>query len=149
AGDVIDDDRLGVVEGLHLEQGVAAADLVARAGLAQHEPLAAEALDPRQLCAQVIEAAAWLVRMRLCVPRRAHGVAAPREPLLEEAAVRGRVEDHEAQLLPRVSAVLPLHDADGALEALAAAEELAVERRLGQAVGEPRGRDEGLPSRET
>ncbi len=143
AGQVRAHARLGVVEGLHLEQREGAADLVARAGLAEHEPLAAERLDARELLAQVRDVAARVVGVGDEVlgagarDVRAHGL----EPRLERALVAGRVEEHVAKAPPRVAPVLPPHDAHGLLEALSPAEELAVERHaLGQRVDEPRGR---------
>ena len=63
---------------------------------------------------------------------------------LERSFVGGRVEDHEAQLLPELTSVETLHDADGLLETFAATEELAVERRLGELLHEPLRREEAV-----
>ena len=52
--EVLQDPRFGVVEGLDLEQSQRPADLVARFRLAEHQPFAAERLDPRQLRAEVV-----------------------------------------------------------------------------------------------
>ena len=142
AGEVLDDARLGVEEALHLEQRRRSAHLVARARAAQHQALAAERLHAAQLGAQVVDAGAALVRV-------VHGVrrlaplelrAAEGEAVLEGRAEGGGVEDDERDLLPVVALVLPAHHADGALEALAPAPQLAVEGHGGQAGHEPIGR---------
>src|SRR5207302_394175 len=102
---------------------------VTRAGLAQHQPFAAESLDTCQLGAESFDPSTHAMLMNARV-RRARGVkerAAVCESLLKRR-VKGRgVEHDEGDLLPLIALVLPPHDAHRALEVLSAAPQLAVE----------------------
>ncbi len=141
-------DRLGVVERLHLEERRRATALVARAGSPHHEAFAAERLDARELLAHVIDAAADLVGMGLQVrdgARREERLDGS-EPILEGTGLRGSVEDQIRDLAPRLGAILPPHDAHGALELLPSAEQLTIERHVArQRVEKPLRRPERVP----
>ena len=47
--------RFGIVKALDLQERQRATDLVARFRLAKHQPFAAERLDARELCAEMVE----------------------------------------------------------------------------------------------
>jgi hypothetical protein len=65
--EVPDDASLGVVEALHLEQGVRPTYLVHRPGSPHHEAFAAERFDAPELCTQGLEALAARLRVGLDV----------------------------------------------------------------------------------
>ena len=64
-GLMADHRRLGIVERLDLQQRRRSAGSYLRAGLAQHQPFAAERFDPGQFRAQMIDALAQLMLVRL------------------------------------------------------------------------------------
>ena len=138
---VPDHHRLVVAESLHLHERARPPRLVLRPGFAEHQPLAAKPLHPRQLLAQVVDAAAQLVGVERGERRLPPREAVPEEPhpLLERPARRRGIEHQEADLLPGVRLVLPADDADRPLERFAGDPQLAVERQVGQPLDEPVG----------
>ena len=139
--EVLQHPRFGVVEVLDLQQRQRPADFVARFRLAEHQPFAAERLDPRQLGAEVVQAGAnrVLVGCQVRRPVPLDVCADGRETTLERGVDTGRVERDVADLLPQVGLVLPADDPDRALKGLATDPQLAVEGDLGQAFEEPVG----------
>ena len=141
---VPDHQRLGVVDALDLEQRVRALAFVEAARLPEHEALAVLRLDGRQLLAQVLAVAAARVGQEAHVSRRlgagAEQLLQHLEPLLEaQLLVLRCIKDVEGDCTPRVGVGrLLAHDRQRALEGSAAGAELAVERHLGQTLGEPR-----------
>src|SRR5262245_53619569 len=130
---VPDDDGLGVVERLDLEQRGGAAGGILGARLAQHQSFAPQGFNAPKFAAQVIRAVAQLVLVRLSEGREASPQGVPHElnAILEAAARARRIEDQVADFSPQLGLVLPANDADGALELLAVDPQLAIQRSLG------------------
>ncbi len=138
--------RFRVVERLHLEQRRRATDRVLRFRLAQHQALAPEPLDTRQLFFEVVDAAALDVIEHACVRclgLRDH-LLRVRHAVFERALRVGSVEDHERDVAPLLSRGTGLHDARRLREHLATDPQLAVER-VGRQIGdEPVRREEAI-----